>query len=332
MTELRPVSFRKGRASAPRLSAPRAPGRHDERFWTAEENAILRQYFPAGGVPAAGAHLPNRSRSAIYGQAAKLGLKRTGRAVRNDIAAPPDIDEQLRARWPELQGRGAVAALAEYLGVPRWWLSQRARKLGLTVAHKKEPRWTAAEDALMRRAPLHDLDRCAEMFAEHGFRRSPTAIGVRAKRIDLSRRASRTTLSGTQVARILGLDSKTVTAWCVAGNLKARRRGTNRLPQQGGDVWDVEPHDLRAFIIENIARIDIRKVEKVEFVDLLTRVCNETERDVDDARRYRWLRSRDLDVIGRGGIFIGVTPDNLAINLEDADRRIDEAMAMEKRS
>jgi hypothetical protein len=282
MRELRPVSFRKGRENAPRLSAPRVPGKHSDRFWTEEENEILRKYFPTGGLPATGVHLPNRTRSSIYRQAGVLGLRREGRQrTRAVVPAPADADETIKARWPELRGRGAVAAFAAELGVPRWWLSQRARKLGLTVAHKKEPPWTAAEDALMRKAPLHDLDRCAEMFAEHGFRRSPTAIGVRAKRLELSRRATRETLSGTQVARILGLDNKTVTAWCVAGDLKAARRGTKRLPQQGGDVWDVQPADLRAFVIDNLARIDIRKVEKVSFVDLLTR-CPKCGGEADD--------------------------------------------------
>jgi hypothetical protein len=270
MSELRPVSFRKGREHAPRLSAPRVPGKHSDRFWSEEENEILRKYFPTGGVPAAGAHLPNRTKSAIYRQAGGLGLRREGRQrPRAAVPAPADVDETIVARWPELHEPGAVAALAAELDIPRWWLSQRARKLGLTVAHKKEPPWTQAEDALIRKAPLHDLDRCAEIFAEHGFRRSATAIGVRAKRLDLSRRATRETLSATQAARILGLDSKTVTAWCIAGDLKATRRGTKRLPQQGGDVWDVQPADLQAYIVENLARLDIRKVDKVAFVDLL---------------------------------------------------------------
>lgn len=272
MSELRPVSFRKGREHAPRLIAPRVPGKHSDRFWTEEENEILRKHYPNGGLPAAGVHLPKRSRSAIYRQAGLLGLRREGRqAMRAAVPVPADIDETIRTRWPELHVRGAVAALAAELDVPRWWLSQRARKLGLTVAHKKEPPWTAAEDALMRKSPLHDLDRSAEIFAEHGFRRSATAIGVRAKRLALSRRATRETLSATQAAGLLGLYSKTVTAWCIAGDLRATRRGSKRLPQQGGDVWDVQPADLRAFIIENLARIDIRKVEKVSFVDLLTR-------------------------------------------------------------
>jgi hypothetical protein len=276
MTGLRAVSFKKGRESAPRLTPKRAPGRTSDRYWTEEENEILRQYYPQGGMPAAGAHLPNRSAPSIYVQANHLGLRPSGQKERTAIDAPADIDDMLRARWPELKGKGAVNELAAELGLPRWWVSKRARKLELTTAHQKEPNWTAAEDDLMRKAPLHDLDRCAAMFREHGFKRSPTAIGVRAKRFQISRRGARQTLSAGQVAKILGLDNKTTTAWCVAGELKATRRGSKRLPQQGGDVWDVQPHDLREFILENLARIDIRKVDKVSFCDLLAR-CRQCE-------------------------------------------------------
>lgn len=48
-----------------------------------------------------------------------------------------------------------------------------------------------------------------------------------------------------------------------------------------------------------------------------------------DAARYRWLRERDLETITLGGVFAGLTPDNLVINLDDLDQAIDEAMKRE---
>ncbi len=283
MTGLRPVSFKKGRQSAPRLSPKREPGKTHERYWSEAEEAILRNYFPTGGLPACKVHLPHRSTTAIYNQAHKIGLQREGVTTTRSVIEPAaDIDDQIRARWPELTGRGATNAYAEELGLPRWWLTKRATKLGLVTAHKKEPNWTAAEVALMSKVPLHDLDRCAAMFREHGFNRSPTSIMVKAKRLNLSRRATRATFSGTGASKLLGMDNKTVTAWCVAGEMKASRRGSKRLPQQGGDVWEIQPHDLREFILENLARIDIRKVEKVSFCELLTR-CPHCEKAASDA-------------------------------------------------
>ena len=49
-----------------------------------------------------------------------------------------------------------------------------------------------------------------------------------------------------------------------------------------------------------------------------------------DAGRYRWLRSRDLETISQGGVFAGMTPDNLVINKETLDQAIDAAMAKPK--
>ena len=46
-----------------------------------------------------------------------------------------------------------------------------------------------------------------------------------------------------------------------------------------------------------------------------------------DAERYRWLRSRDLDVIETGGVFAGMTPDNVALSGNELDEAIDAAMA-----
>lgn len=42
-----------------------------------------------------------------------------------------------------------------------------------------------------------------------------------------------------------------------------------------------------------------------------------------DARRYRHLKSKDLDTIHQGGVFAGLTPDNIALNGIDLDQAID---------
>jgi len=44
---------------------------------------------------------------------------------------------------------------------------------------------------------------------------------------------------------------------------------------------------------------------------------------IRDADRYRWLRARDLETIGRGGVFAGQTPENVILNGEDLDQYID---------
>lgn len=291
---LQPVPFKKGREHLPRLSKPYEPGRRDQRYWTDDELAIIRQYYRDGGASACLAHLPaHRTPTTVYQMAAKLGLTDGRQTERRRFTA--EEDEAIRREWALLDGKkkGEVAALATRMGIARHQLSQRARKLGLTMPHKKEPPWTAAEDALMNAVPLHDPDRCADIFREHGFNRSPTAIMVRAKRVGISRRFNEG-LSARQAAKVIGVDDKGITAYCISGDLKATKRDDNRLPQQGGSRWVIKPSDLRQFVIDYLGRIDFRKVDKFELVRLLT-----TEGGSDGSNRKGWTIAEDSIV--RGG-------------------------------
>jgi len=45
------------------------------------------------------------------------------------------------------------------------------------------------------------------------------------------------------------------------------------------------------------------------------------------ANRYAYLRSRDLDAIKDGGVFAGMTPENMVLNGADLDAEIDAAIA-----
>lgn len=268
------VSFKKGREHLPRLSKPYILGRHSETYWTDAENAILREHYPAKGLAYCSEKLPNRTKSAIYGQVGKLGIKRRGGKLKRlrtkeEYAA---LDERIAELWPTLEiPEGAVTGvkeLARILGEPHWLITQRCRGMGLTRPRKKEPKWTAAEDELMKYVPLHDPEKSSELFKAHGFNRTATAIMVRAKRLNISRRC-KDAFSARSAAMVLGLDNKTVCEYCLKGIIKSSRRKTKRLPQQGGDPHSIERADLRRFVIDNLELIDFRKVDKFALVDLL---------------------------------------------------------------
>ena len=217
--------------------------------------------------------LTGRSVPAIYGRANTLGVTsakmKGGPRRRHPCSA--ELDAKIREAWPTLADKGATQRFADAIGVERWIVSRRAAAMGLTKAHRrKEPNWSAAENALMARVPLYDPAKASEIFNEHGFRRSATAIAVHAKRIGLSRRRS-DVLSATSAATILGVDIKWITARCINGSLAGAKRGTQRLVQQGGDTWSIAPDALRRFVIDRLEEVDIRKVDKFAFVDLLTR-------------------------------------------------------------
>lgn len=54
--------------------------------------------------------------------------------------------------------------------------------------------------------------------------------------------------------------------------------------------------------------------------------------DALDAGRYRFLRSRDLETVNNGGVFAGVTPDNIVLNGADLDAEIDAAIGAAKQT
>lgn len=271
MSKLKPVSFKKPIKREPRLSIPWTRGIKSTKYWTKAEDAAIRKHYEKDGVGRCMELLPGRTYGGLTQRARKLGLTRQGKSAKWIKVAPPD--EIIREKWLAQDGkkRGEVGDLADELGVPSWWLSKKARRLGLTVAHKKEPQWTNAEIALMKKVPLHDVDRCAKIFREHGFQRTPTAIMVKAKRLDLSRRYD-ATFSATKLAPILGIDPKGITARCISGEIKAKKRKSRRLAQQGGAPWSITRKDARAFVLKHLEQIDLRKVEKFAFIDLLTRI------------------------------------------------------------
>ncbi|WP_073667471.1 hypothetical protein [Pseudomonas aeruginosa] len=61
-------------------------------------------------------------------------------------------------------------------------------------------------------------------------------------------------------------------------------------------------------------------------LDEIDRLKAENEALRKDAARYRWLRERDLETIRQGGVFAGMTPENIVLNLEHLDAAIDAAL------
>ncbi|WP_430283926.1 hypothetical protein [Pseudomonas aeruginosa] len=58
----------------------------------------------------------------------------------------------------------------------------------------------------------------------------------------------------------------------------------------------------------------------------ILKLIAEVEHLRKDAARYRWLRERDLETIRQGGVFAGMTPENIVLNQEDLDAAIDAAL------
>lgn len=240
-----------------------------KRFWTGREDKLMREHYAAGGVSLCLQYLPGRSASSIYQRAAHLGLRvpqKTGQVHDRRVWATSEaIDAIIRRTFQTKPDKGAVQACADTVARPRWWVSKRAVALGLVAPRFKEPAWTDAELDIVAEAAHKSPATLRKMLARHGFVRSETAILVKLKRLSLDR-SDPNHMNANQLAQVMGVDRKTVASWIARGWLKATRRQATELD----DFWQISRRDIAAFISDNVATVDLRKVDKFWFVDLLT--------------------------------------------------------------
>lgn len=88
--------------------------------------------------------------------------------------------------------------------------------------------------------------------------------------------------------------------------------------------------DARKTVLQDAAAAPKAQAEARDVVIFEQRMSDWQHGDALDAERYRWLRSRDLETISQGGVFAGMTPENIILNEEDLDQAVDAAIAAAK--
>jgi len=164
------------------------------------------------------------------------------------------------------KGMSSIHLLAKRLGMPHWALKKRARELGL--ARTKELPWSEAELAILSRYAWMSDERIRLRLKAAGYTRTVTGIHLKLKRMRFKHDGS--FYSANSLAQALGIDPHAVTRWIKSGHLKAQLRGTARGPQQNGDTYVIQEKDVRRFILEHPTEIDLRKVDQLWFLDLIT--------------------------------------------------------------
>lgn len=244
-----------------------------KRFWTGRELLLLREHYPKGGVAACLPHLVGRSAGSIYQRAGAIGLKapatlRRKEAFRQRWTGSDAIDDVIRRQYPTCTTPRSVQALARTVGRPRWWVSKRARSLGLVTPRFKEPPWSEAELEIIGNHAHRDPKSIQRRLKSAGYSRTETAIVVKLKR-EGATREDPDHFTATGLSKLMGIDAKSVTRWIDKGWLKADRRGTDRVEAQGGDQWWIHRRNVRAFILGNASAVDIRKCDKFWLLELL---------------------------------------------------------------
>lgn len=185
--------------------------------------------------------------------------------VSNDL-----IDQRLRAIYlkPDRKRSGdlSVKKLAAQIHWPKWALTKRAAQLGLSRV--KESPWSESELAILRRYAWMPPQRIGLRLKAAGFHRTATAIDVKLDRTYARRNTPY--LTGNGVATLFGIDRHCVARWINLGYLHATRRGTERHQGNGGDMYLIHENDIRKFIFARPLEFDIRKVDQLWFLDLIT--------------------------------------------------------------
>jgi hypothetical protein len=159
-----------------------------------------------------------------------------------------------------------IRPLAKKVGMPHWALKKRARELGL--ARMKELPWSEPELAILARYAWMSDERIRLKLKAVGYARTVTGIHLKLKRMKFKHDGS--FYSAYSLAQALGIDPHAVTRWIKSGHLKATLRGTGRTPQQNGDSYLIQEKDVRRFVLQHPTDIDLRKVDQLWFLDIIT--------------------------------------------------------------
>lgn len=240
----------------PVKAAPRKP-------WTAAEVEILREHYPAGGLPACLPLLPGRGERAIYIKVAALGL-RSARKRRTPTTWTSNqfIDGLICRSYRDDPRRGRTLRLAAKLNRPPYWVSYRARQLGLVNEKGPGRPWSQAEQDLIVANAAKKPITVAKIMKRRGFVRTPGAIQARlnAQHID---RTDDDHYTGNGLALLMGVNVHKIAVWIDRGWLKAKRSSGERTH------YSIHRNAVRRFIVENVGEVDLRRVDKVWFVELL---------------------------------------------------------------
>lgn len=101
-----------------------------------------------------------------------------------------------------------------------------------------------------------------------GFHRSFNAVHLKMKRLKIKQNLDG--YSANALALALGVDGHKVTYWINRRMLKATRRETERTELQGGGIYWITHRAVHDFVLAYPDEIDLRKVEKWWFLDLVT--------------------------------------------------------------
>ncbi len=185
----------------------------------------------------------------------------------------PETDSSIRAAYSEQRcgDRTALKRVAQKLGWPAYAVARRGAELGLS--RTKEKQWSPGEEAVLVEWGHLTRSGVQRRLRQAGFQRSCAAIALKMTRMRV--KSNLDGYSAHSLATAMGVDVHKVLSWISRGLLQAERRGTDRTPSQGGDSWWITHKAVRQFVLRAPDEIDLWRVEKFWFLDLITdgKIC-----------------------------------------------------------
>lgn len=177
------------------------------------------------------------------------------------------IDNAIRKVFTE-----KIGTLSQVAKQFRWSLnavSRRANALGYSRP-KRGAVWRSEEISVLQNGPHLAVITLVKNLRRRGFMRSECA--VKTKMVQLGFRGDSEAMTAAAVAIGFGVYYRTVVRWINLGLLKAKRKkmGLAKYGESGRDPWMIAPDDLRKFVFENPLKFDIRQVDQLWFIDLVS--------------------------------------------------------------
>ena len=180
-----------------------------------------------------------------------------------------EAHNMIREAYRKPTGNGEIKALAKKLGLPRWKITRHAQHNLWTKRTKRMPAWTKEEMAILKTHARHCAEKIQKELKKRGYHRTVVSIELKRKRLRLSV-SCLDGYSANSLATCLGEDNHFVLNAIKNNQLLATRRETRRTKKQGGDIYWIKPNNARKWIIDNVNRIDLTKVDKYWFVDFIS--------------------------------------------------------------
>jgi hypothetical protein len=177
----------------------------------------------------------------------------------------PDMDKEVLYTYAiNTDSSPRVINLAKKFNMPRWAIYQRALKIEAIQACRQKRPWKDEEVNILEKYARCEPQTIRKKLAKAGCERSIASIVLKRKRMRFL--SNLKGMSACLCAEFLGVDLHWVLNHIDTGSLKAQ---VIRRDREGKANYFIREKDLRKFIIFNPGLIDLRKVEKYYFIELV---------------------------------------------------------------